>query len=173
MASSTLNPLNPPAALAVCGALTALGATIGFLSGSSGPDSTVLAALLPSVLSVIAGSAITVLLVKEAPARNELLVAGSIGLTIFSAALMIGTYFGSNYDAINRENAFVDAHLNNQNLYYDRLWLDLTHHHRRLERCLNAEARLNNTRKKLNLPPLSPAQICPPPILPVPNVSGP
>lgn len=169
----TDNALNPKSSLALFFGLATLGSTVGFLSGSSGPDATVLAALLPAVLSILGGGAAAAVVVKQAVARNELLLTSGIGIAIFSATLMIGSYFGSNHEANVRSAAYADAYNANQALRQIRQWRDLTDYHRRLDQCMHVEIRLNDTRKKLNLPPLSPAQICPPRLLPIPDGSAP
>ena len=169
----TDSALNPKASLAIFLGLATLGSTVGFLSGSSGPDTTVLAALLPAVLSILGAGAAAAVVIKEAITRNELLLASGIGITIFSATLMIGSYFGSNHEANVRRAAYADAYNVSQALRQIQYWRDLTDYHRRLDECLNVEIRLNDTRKKLNLPSLSPAQICPPRILSTLDIAAP
>ncbi|MDE0175385.1 MAG: hypothetical protein OYH76_01110 [Defluviicoccus sp.] len=165
--------LRPRASVAIYLGLAALGSTVGYLTGSSGPDSTVLAAVLPAVLSILGGGAAATVLVKQTTTRNDLLLASGIALIVFSTALLLATQPGANITALNKYSAFKRSLLATQQAHDDRLWLDLQHHHRRLEQCLKFEVQMNDNRDKLNLPPLTHEQICPSTLTPVRDTAKP
>lgn len=146
----------------------ALGAVIGWLTGWSGTDDTVLAATLPAILSVV-GGAIGALALKSSGPDRGMLGFGGFALLAFSLSLGAGTHFGGwarvdsdrrGYLSAENAQAEKDKHERQERVKWQEYALPV--YHRRLQACAQAEVVINDTRQKLGLPELGPGDVCPP-----------
>lgn len=120
----------------------ALGVVVGYLTGQSGPDKTVLAALLPAVIT--AGGLVIFSRVDPngSPAGR---IVPSLCLVVFS----IGLFCGAEYGDRRRKTEANEAAFNTQ-----KTTIKL------LENCSTEEQRLNRRRRQLDLDPLPSRVIC-------------
>lgn len=133
-----------------------LGFVVGVLTGVSGPDATVLAAVLPVVLSAAGGSA-GFFVTKLGDNGKRPLRAVSWLIILFSAGLLVGTFFGSwarGYDQAVGLRAARNARWAEQQNARDR-------HVEDLKNCMILEVRMNAQREALKRPPLTISQVCP------------
>jgi len=137
-------------------ASASIGWAAGYLAGQSGPDASVLAAVLPVVISG-AGGALVVLHLKSPEPPNALsyYVTG-FAVIVFTTSLLAGAHVGRWLRNYTDEVGFQQARL---------LELKLAHSQREahmqfLERCSRQEFIINRGRQALRLPPLATELIC-------------
>ena len=137
-----------PGAVAPGFAAAILGFAVGHLTGLSGPDATVLAAVLPAILS--AGGAVAAFLATRGyeGKHHTRVVSGLI--VLFSVALLVGAHFGSWLRSTIQTQAFHEA---------ADAWQ--ARHIKELKNCTILELRTNDRRAALDLPPLTISQVCP------------
>lgn len=120
----------------------ALGFVVGYLTGQSGPDKTVLAALLPAIIT--AGG--LVIFSRLGPNGNHAArMAPSLCLLVFS----IGLFCGAEYGDRLRKSEASEAAFNTQKTLI-----------RLLQNCSTEEESLNRRRRQLGLEPLPTRVIC-------------
>lgn len=146
----------------------ALGGAVGWLTGWSGADDSVLAATLPAILSVV-GAAVGALTLKNSSPDGKILELGGIALLAFSLLLGLGTHLGGLARTDSDRRSYLDAQATldkkdknrrTQHLKWQNYSLEL--YQKRLQNCALAELVVNETRQKLELPSLGPHDICPP-----------
>ena len=138
-------------------ATVSLGSTTGFLTGQSGVDSTVLAAVLPAIITG-GGWALLVYHLRRGGEsgglhknRERALVSGMV--VLFSVSLILGAHSGlyvkELYDVknYNRLIQYEDRHRQKRR----RILLE----------CLGDELVVNDARRALGMEPLPPDVICP------------
>ena len=138
--------------LVVLSAPVGLGFAAGLLTGQTGADSTVVAAVLPALLTGIGGGllALTLKTHNNDWAPNYVITSASIAL--FSVSLVAGVYLAlytkdivAYDDSIKQRHRYVDA---------------LAFRRRSLEQCSKNEYIVNTSRKALGLAPLSFENFC-------------
>lgn len=147
-----------------------LGLTIGYLTGASGNDSRVLAAVLPATLAAYGGLLIAFRFRGNTPqSENAVSATGIVKYTsltvgLFSGALLCGSVFGD----------WVERHLNKRDAEF------LTKQHaesllrlhsaesnfqqqyfKYIETCSSTQFRINMQRNTADLEPLTFEQVCP------------
>lgn len=148
----------------------ALGGAVGWLSGWSGPDSQVLAAMLPAILSVV-GGVIGAFAFREPEVAQRMrhLQLGGIALLVFSVSLGAGAYLGSLARSEAQERSYLKAqkvkateekNKRQGRLEWQKFALEL--YQKRLQACAVTEVLINDSRQMLDLPKLGPQEICPP-----------
>ena len=155
-AAITVHTPSRRATLLVCCAPAALGFATGMLTGLTGTDSTVVAALLPVVLTGIGGAllAFKLKLNRQTWTREHLVASAAV--VLFSVFLIGGVHSGLFFNSVDfeRESARESAR---QRL---RLKDDLELRKTMLAECTRNEAKGNSARIQLGLPPLSPKAYC-------------
>ena len=132
-----------------------LGFAVGHLTGLSGPDSTVLAAVLSAILS--AGGAVAAFLTAKGyvDTHHTRVISGLI--ILFSLALLAGAHFGSGVRNWLQSTAFNEAQAarqKEQEAVRSRYSEDL-------KKCTILEFQMNARRTDLDLPPFTILQVCP------------
>lgn len=125
-----------------------LGFVVGILTGASGPHPTVVAAVLPAVLSAVGGAA-AYLATKDDGDPQRMRGIGWL-VILFSVGLLVGSHVGT----VRRESQDQTAWLEAQQYARDR-------HIEDLRLCTTREFQVNDQRKVLGLPPLTFSQVCP------------
>lgn len=128
--------------ITLAGAALSLGGVAGWLTGLSGPDSTVLASLLPAVVPAVGVAAIYVVKLMNIP---KLGLVGGIGIIIFCGAVVLGIHVGTAQRYENIKDATVVALQQREPL---------------LELCSKLEQRINAARESLKLSPLPIEYFC-------------
>lgn len=126
-----------------------LGLVSGWLAGQTGPDATVVAALLPVVIS--AGGMLFFLWRTGGRADNKTRAFISVCLITFSIALACGAHAGK-WDRRNTLDSEADK----------AITLELNRKLAYLEHCTDWEDYINTRRADLNLPPLPSEMFCRP-----------
>ena len=149
--------------IAVIGAPLCLGAATGFLTGQTGPDSTVVAAVLPAVLTA-AGAAVLALKLKKADAGLEPdFVVASLSVVLFSLFLLAGVYAAlvvNEFAAYEESRATHEESLKARERQRKRYAEALDFRRQSLEQCSRNEALVNSGRKALGLAPLPSELFC-------------
>lgn len=154
-------------------AASTTGLAIGWSTGMTGLDSTVLAAVLPVILTGVAGGAGAVVVKiasawreepgKSGAAERRLVMFAAIAVICFSTTFLSGTILGANIHARVEERNSTEA-VKGKN---QREKIRITQRYEYLVRCTGEFVRLNDLRKKandensqLNLEPLTIDQVC-------------
>ena len=129
-----------------------LGAAAGVLTGQTGADATVVAALLPAVLTGVGGAVLAVKLKKENNAWTPDILAASGAVIVFSVFLVAGMYlaFEANEAATERL----------RELQRQRYAEDLDFRAESIERCSKHEDEINARRVAALLDPLPTEAFC-------------
>lgn len=128
---------------------SALGFVAGYMTGQSGPDATVLAAVVPAVISA---GGVVVFSGLRADNRHVSIISSAC-LLFFSVALFLGVNTGVH---IRKQAAELNAR--------QAVEQEIAFHQRRiqmLQLCSQQEFLLNKRRQESGLPPLPPEAICP------------
>ena len=133
--------------LVVLSAPVGLGFAAGLLTGQTGADSTVVAAVLPALLTGIGGGLLALALKIHNGDWTPYYVITGASIALFSVSLVAGVYLAlyaketvAYDDAIKQRHRYVDA---------------LAFRRRALEQCSKNEYMVNESRKALGLTPLS------------------
>ena len=149
--------------IAVIGAPLCLGAATGFLTGQTGPDSTVVAAVLPAVLTA-GGTAVLVLKLKKRDAGLEPdFVVASLSVVLFSLFLLAGVYAAlvvNDFAAYAESRVAHEESLMARERQRKRYAEALDFRRQSLEQCSRNEALVNSGRKALGLAPLPSELFC-------------
>lgn len=130
-----------------CFATIITGGTVGIITGLSDYDSTVVAAVLSAILTgVIGGTGFLIWKIKDPYVLSVL----SIVVSLFMISLISNMYLGSFFREIGAKRAAVERHFEDYNRRIITLY-----------RCIESEKKINDKRRKNELPPLLPHQICP------------
>ena len=129
-----------------------LGAAAGILTGQTGADATVVAALLPAVLTGIGGALLAFKLKKDDDRWSSDYIVASTGVIVFSFFLVSGMYavFEFNENAIERT----------REIQRQRYAEDLDFRAQSLLRCSQHEAEVNARRVAALLDPLPTEAFC-------------
>ena len=129
-------------------AATILGFAVGLLTGASGPDSAVLAAVLPAVLSTVGGAAAYIATRGDGGTRRM----RGIGwlIILFSIALLFGSHVGAVRLDFQKQTAWIVAQKHARARHIEELGI-----------CTTLEIQVNYQRKVAGLPPLAFSQVCP------------
>lgn len=143
-------------------AAVVLGFVVGYLTGGSGPDGTVLAAVLPAVLSA-AGAIAAFLTTRGYVGKRHTRAVGGL-IVLFSVALLVGVQFGASAHDTSENRALRDAAAAWQEVM--GAWEKTRPAARKryiedLKECTFLEFRMNAQRKDLELPPFTISQVCP------------
>lgn len=151
-AAITVHTPSRRATLLVYCAPAALGLATGMLTGLTGTDSTVVAALLPVVLTGIGGAllAFKLKLNRQTWTREHLVASAAV--VLFSVFLIGGVHLGLFFDSVGFERESTRQRL--------RMKDDLELRKTMLDVCTRNEAKGNSARIQLGLPPLSPKAYC-------------
>ena len=143
-----------------------LGFAVGVLTGASGPDATVLAAVLPAVLSAV-GIVIGFLSTRGDSGKRRTRAVGGL-IILFSAGLLVGTWSGATVRDLKETAAYnmaadeqQKAQAEQQEAQKEALEAARRRHIADLESCTYLELRVNNQRAALELPPVTISQVCP------------
>lgn len=132
-----------------------LGFVVGDLTGGSGPDGTVMAAVLPAVLSA-AGAVAAFLATKGYVGGHDMRAVGWL-IVLFSVALLAGVHFGAWARETSERTTLreaTDAWEKAQPDARSRYIEDL-------KECTLLEFQMNARREDLDLPPFTISQVCP------------
>ena len=131
----------------------ALGLTVGWLTGLSGPDSTVIAAVLPVIIS---GAAAVIVLKLKNGKDSEHLARLCVLALLFSGSLYLGTTIGVfDRDRDAREALF--GEIDTRQEYWEKRLPKLDIY---LQACSEIEARVNHFREHEGLSPLKSEVFC-------------
>ena len=141
--------------LLVVAAPAALGTATGWLTGQTGADSTVVAAVLPAVLTGGGGVLLAFKLKRDSGgwARDYLFTSAAV--VVFSAFLVVGVQYALHLKVVARyeQSARDMADLENARvLWRHHLIEDLDFRTRMIEQCSKNEALVNAGRSALGLP---------------------
>ena len=149
--------------LAVVLAPLCLGGATGYLTGQTGPDATVVAALLPAVLTA-GGAAVLALHVRQGANRLDLgFVVASLSVVLFSASLIAGVHAAlvvNEFAAYEESRAAHEESLKARERERKRYADALDFRRQSLEQCSRNEALVNSGRKALGLAPLPSELFC-------------
>ncbi len=140
-----------------------LGGATGYLTGQTGPDSTVVAALLPAVLTA-GGAAVLALNFRQREHPLELgFVVASLSVVLFSVSLIAGVHAAlavNEFAAYEESRAAHEESLQARERERERYADALDFRRQSLEQCSRNEALVNSGRKALGLTPLPSAAFC-------------
>ena len=138
--------------ISVISAPAFLGAAVGILTGQTGADATVVAALLPAVLTGIGGALLAFKLKKDDNRWARDYIVASTGIVVFSFFLISGMYaaFAINERATERI----------REIQRQRYAEDLDFRAESLRRCSQNEAEVNARRVAALLDPLPAETFC-------------
>lgn len=149
--------------IAIIGAPLCLGAATGFLTGQTGPDSTVVAAVLPAVLTAGGAAVLALKLKKRDGGLEPDFVVASLSVVLFSVSLLVGVYaalvvneFAAYEEARVAHEQSLKARERQRKRYADAL----DFRRQSLEQCSRSEALVNSGRKALGLPALPSDVFC-------------
>ena len=140
-----------------------LGTAAGWLTGQTGADSTVVAAVLPAVLTGGGGALLAFKLKTDGKDWHQDFVVASAFVTVFSLFLVVGTYLGMGLEERAAEEDIVsalEAEENAREINRRQSAMDLDFRYKFLEECSRKEAIINASRKVLGLQPIPTEVIC-------------
>ena len=147
-------------------AAVVLGFTVGALTGVSGPDATVLAAVLPVVLSAAGPAAVLVASKGDGGKRRTRAVSGLI--VLFAVGLLVGVPSGAWYDEFTDTVKFNEAQDRAREAFneaqeraQEARETARDRHPQDLRECTVLEYKVNAQRSEIKLPPLTISQVCP------------
>ena len=136
-------------------AAATFGIAVGYLTGVSGPDAVVLAAVLPAILSVT-GIAAGFLSTRGDGGKFHIGAVSGL-IVLFSIGLIVGTVFGAWARA---DRQVVELNKARTQLEEDRQAAS-SRHIEELKNCTILEFKMKVQRASLNLSPLTIWQVCP------------
>lgn len=128
---------------------------VGILTGVSGPDASVLAAVLPATLTA-AGTVAAYLAFGGGGGERRTRAISSL-IILFSAALLAGTYFGSWFRNYSQDKALDRA----KTVLREEQKQAKDDYIEELKSCTILELQINEKRRFLELPELTIWQVCP------------
>ena len=140
-----------------------LGGATGYLTGQTGPDSTVVAALLPAVLTAGGAAVLALKLWKSDNGLPVDFVVASLMVVFFSVSLLAGEYAGlavSDFARYEDSRAAYEESVRARERQRHRYAEALDFRRQSLEQCSRNEALVNSGRKALGLAPLPSELFC-------------
>lgn len=140
-------------------AAAVLGLVVGALTGVSGPDASVLAAVLPAVLTLVGTAAGFLVSKGDSGVHRTRAVSGLI--ILFALGLPIGAHFGAWYRSYSEGMEFDKARDEWEKEQQQARQDSRNRHTENLKSCTILEFRMNAERASLGLPRLTIWQVCP------------
>ena len=147
----------------VVAAPTLLGGATGLLTGQTGADATVVAALLPAVLTAVGGGLLAFKLKKDSETWTSDFIVASGAVALFSFALVVGLYTALYVNAYAGYRDWTDTleRKVEEREFQRKTYADIVEFRRRaLEECSKNEAFVNAGREVLGLEPLPWSVFC-------------
>lgn len=147
----------------VFSAPVALGIATGLLTGQTGVDSTVVAAVLPAVLTGGGGALLAFKLKTDNDGWARDYLVASAAVVLFSISLVLGVYsalYINDRAAYEQSTAATKEAIAAHELWRKHLVEDLVFRKKMIEQCSKNEALVNAGRRALALPPLPTDAFC-------------